>query len=101
VQEEVGVGQQVVRPGAQAAGGAARPRLEPEGLAGSDRAERASIGSARDIVTQVMFAHHLHHGTRPRTLQEGPRGQHGTGAASSQRAPRRTAGSGAAAGSPW
>lgn len=52
MQEEVGVGQQVVRPGAQAAGGAARPRLEPEGLAGSDRAERASIGSARDIVTQ-------------------------------------------------
>lgn len=82
VQEQVGVGQEEVRPGAEAAGGAAGPRLQPGRApgAGAGRgggAEAARGGAARDVVAQVMLAHHLHHRARPRALHERPRGQHG------------------------
>lgn len=82
MQEQVGVGQEEVRPGAEAAGGAAGPRLQPGRApgAGAGRgggAEAARGGAARDVVAQVMLAHHLHHRARPRALHERPRGQHG------------------------
>lgn len=86
MQEQVGVGQKEVRPGAEAAGGAAGPRLQPgraPAAGGRGRAEAARGGAARDVVAQVMLAHHLHHRARPRALHERPRGQHG------ERGPRR------------
>lgn len=96
VEEEVGVGQQVVRPGAEAAGGAAGLRLEAAaGAGGAGGAEAAGGGAAGDVLAQVVLAHHLHHRARPRALQEGPRGQHGArGAAASPPIPARTAGGG-------
>lgn len=75
VEEEVGVRQQVVRAGAQAAGSAAGPLLQDAGAAvGARGAERAGGGAAGDIVAEVVLPHHLQHGTSPGPLQEGPRG---------------------------
>lgn len=74
MEQEVGVRQQVVRAGAQAAGGAAGPLLQGAGAAvGARGAERAGGGAAGDVVAEVVLPHHLQHGAGPGALQEGPR----------------------------